>query len=233
MLTSGLLTATLAALASASPLESRFANTYKFYTGNGSAQAGWPATSAWGSFDQMWNANLPLIQQACANNGGFANNSPTEIQNIKNSINSVSSETGVDKRFILAIIMQESKGCVRIKTTVSPDGSVRNPGLMQSHNGSGTCFGKNPCPASQITQMIRDGTAGTSSGDGLKQTLASAKAKTGDGGSRMYYTAARIYNSGSANFDNLDDGRRATPCYASDVANRFTGWTLAPSQCRA
>ncbi|KAJ6790245.1 hypothetical protein PWT90_07259 [Aphanocladium album] len=222
----------LAAIASASPLESRFANSYKFYTGDGSAKAGWPAISAWGSYDQMWNTNLPLIQQACANNGGFANNSPAETQSIKDAVKLVSGETGVDERFILAIIMQESKGCVRIKTTVSPDGRVINRGLMQSHNGAGTCFQRNPCPASAITQMIRDGTAGTSTGDGLKQVLATAQRSTG-GGSRMYYAAARIYNSGSANFGNLGDGKGATNCYASDVANRFTGWTLAPSQCRA
>ena len=44
--------------------------------------------------------------------------------------------TGVDHRFILAVIMQESGGCVRAPTT---NYGVRNPGLMQDHNGSGTC----------------------------------------------------------------------------------------------
>lgn len=61
---------------------------------------------------------------------------------------------------------------------------VRNPGLMQSHNGSGSCAGVNPCPWSSILQMIRDGTAGTSSGDGLKQTMAKTAGATGAGSAR-------------------------------------------------
>jgi hypothetical protein len=87
-------------------------------------------------------------------------------------IQSVASSTGIDPRFIFAIILQESNGCVRAPTT---NYGVRNPGLMQSHNGAGTCNEatvSNPCPSSEITQMIEDGTAGTSSGDGLKQCLA-------------------------------------------------------------
>jgi hypothetical protein len=125
-------------------------------------------------------------------------------------------------------MMQESKGCVRAPTT---NNGVRNPGLMQSHNGSGACAGVNPCPNSQITQMIKDGVAGTSSGDGLKQTLAKARAAISDTGSRSYYAAARMYNSGSVNYNNLNDGLGSTACYATDVANRLTGWTLAATQC--
>ncbi|TWU70910.1 hypothetical protein ED733_000060 [Metarhizium rileyi] len=127
-------------------------------------------------------------------------------------------------------IMQiESNGCVRVPTT---NNGVRNPGLMQSHNGSGSCAGVNPCPAGTITQMIRDGVAGTSSGDGLRQTLARTKDVVGDN-SRAVYAAARMYNSGSVDYNNLNNGLGSTPCYASDVANRLTGWTLAPRQCRA
>lgn len=227
-----LVATTLAAVATAMPatLQARFSDSYKFYTGDGSSKAGWPAVSAWGSYDQLWNANVPLMQKSCGWNGWGADNSNAEIQSIKNAINDVSGQTGVDKRFILAIVMQESKGCVRVPTT---NNGVRNPGLMQSHNGSGSCAGKNPCSQGDITQMIKDGTAGTSSGDGLKQTLAKAKSATGDSGNRMYYAGARVYNSGSANYGNLNDGRGSTPCYSNDVANRLTGWTLAASQCRA
>jgi hypothetical protein len=123
--------------------------------------------------------------------------------------------------------MQESNGCVRAPTT---NYGVRNPGLMQSHNGAGTCNDgtvQNPCPASQVMQMIQDGTAGTSSGDGLKQCLA----ETGAADVSMYYKAARIYNSGSiASTKNLGQGV-ATHCYASDIANRLTGWVSGPSDC--
>lgn len=221
----------LAGFSAAAPtqtLEERAADRYVFYTGNGGA--GWPALSAWGSFDQLWNANVPLMRKSCGWNGWGADNSDNEINAIKNAINSVSGSTGVDKRFILAIIMQESKGCVRAPVT---NNGVRNPGLMQSHNGSGSCAGVNPCPSGTITQMVKDGTAGTSSGDGLKQTLAKTRAKVGKDGSRPYYAAARMYNSGSVDYNNLNNGLGSTACYATDVANRLTGWTLAASQCRA
>ena len=56
--------------------------------------------------------------------------------------------------------MQETKGCVRAETSVSPDG-VRNPGLLQSFKGSHSCNddGKvqTPCPRDTIIGMISDG----------------------------------------------------------------------------
>lgn len=210
--------------------ERAVADRYVFYKGDGSTGAGWPAESAWGTYDQLWNANVPLMQKSCGWNGWGADNSGAEINGIKNAINDVSGSTGVDKRFILAVMMQESKGCVRVPVT---NNGVRNPGLMQSHNGSGSCAGVNPCPNSQITQMIRDGVAGTSSGDGVKQTLSKARNAIHDNGSRSFYAAARMYNSGSVDYNNLNNGLGSTPCYATDVANRLTGWTLAASQCRA
>ncbi|OAA52933.1 hypothetical protein ISF_09211 [Cordyceps fumosorosea ARSEF 2679] len=222
----------LAAGVSAAPstLVARYGDSYTFYTGDGSTSRGWPAQSAWGSFDQLWASNLPLMQKSCGWNGWGADNSGAEIAALKNAINQVAGETGVDRRFVLSVVMQESKGCVRAPVT---DNGVRNPGLMQSHNGAGSCAGRDPCPASEITLMIRDGTAGTASGDGLKQTLAKAQSATGDSGGRKFYAAARLYNSGSADYGNLNDGKGSTPCYATDVANRLTGWTLAPSKCRA
>jgi len=39
------------------------------------------------------------------------------------------------------------------------------------------------------------------------------------------YPALRRYNSGNVNYDNLSDGRGATPSYVSDVAQRLMGWT--------
>ncbi|KAI0182860.1 putative muramidase [Xylaria flabelliformis] len=224
--------AALAGLASAAPTtiqERGLSDTYHKYTGDGSTKAGWPADSAWGDFNSLWNANLPLIKQSCGWNGWGADNSADEINHLKSAITQVASETGVQSRFILLIVMQESKGCVRVPTTGN---GVRNPGLMQSHNGKGTCAGVNPCPQSQILQMIRDGTAGTSSGDGLKQTTAKTLAHFG-GKSQpaVYYAAARLYNSGSVDYAHLENAFGSTPCYASDVANRAHGWTLAQSTC--
>lgn len=48
-----------------------------------------------------------------------------------------------------------------------------------------------------------------------------------------YFAAARMYNSGSVDYNNLNNGLGSTACYATDIANRLTGWTLAASQCRA
>jgi hypothetical protein len=159
------------------------------------------------------------------------NNSADEIQSLKSAISSVGASSGVDPRFILAIVMQESGGCVRAPTT---NGGVRNPGLMQTHDGTGTCndpaFGgvQTPCPASAITQMIKDGTNGTPEGDGLKQVLQQA----GTDDASKFYIAARIYNSGSVDpSGNLGLGG-ATHCYSTDVANRLLGWSSGLTSCQ-
>src|SRR4051812_28789357 len=88
-------------------------------------------------------------------------NTDAELDDLKSAIQQVSGETGVDDRFILAVVLQESSGCVRAPTT---NGGVRNPGLIQDHDGTGTCnsdvapYGvQSPCPQDQIRQMIHDG----------------------------------------------------------------------------
>ena len=88
--------------------------------------------------------------------------SDQEIQDLYDSIKVVAHETRVDHRFILAAIMQETKGCVRAKTSVSPDGTVVNPGLLQSFRGTYSCNDQNgkvqtPCPREIIEGMIHDG----------------------------------------------------------------------------
>ncbi|CAM1510937.1 Fc.00g084500.m01.CDS01 [Cosmosporella sp. VM-42] len=237
------LTLALAAVASALPTTIRYrsaepaqvearavSDSYKGYSGDGSLGAAWPGMTSWSGFEELWNANVPLMRQSCGWNGWGADNSDNEINGIKSAIKKVAGETGVEKKFILAIVMQESKGCVRVPTT---NNGVSNPGLMQSHNGSGSCAGVNPCPNSTILQMIRDGTSGTSSGEGLKQILAKTISAAGSRNARAHYAAARKYNSGSVDYSNLNYAFTSTPCYASDVANRLTGWTMAASQCHA
>jgi hypothetical protein len=202
---------------------------YKVYSGDGSTSAGWPSESQWVSFDSMWSANVPIMQKSCTNLGDYPNSSAQEISEIKSAISAQAAASGVDARFILAIMMQESKGCVRVKTTAW---GHANPGLMQSNQGKGSCNPSStgdapvtPCPASEITQMITDGTSGTASGDGLKQLLS----KQSGTDALAYYRVSRMYNSGSV--DGPLQGGIATHCYASDVANRLTGWVAAPSTC--
>ncbi|KAI7553343.1 carbohydrate-binding module family 50 protein [Hortaea werneckii] len=214
-------------------------DTYTTFTGNGTVGAGWPEMSEWVDFEYMFAANRANMQASCAA-WNVPNDSDEEIADLKTAILDLASSTGVDARFILAIVMQESTGCVRVITTQY---SHFNPGLMQSHNGTGSCntnmaaIGlpgvetegsvQTPCPYSEIHQMIEDGTAGTSSGDGLQQLLA---AQTNTDVSRFYRTA-RAYNGGSVD-PSGDLGRGCcTLCYASDVANRLTGWVDAPHTC--
>lgn len=156
-----------------------------------------------------------------------ADDSGAEVGAIYNAIEAVAAQTFVDHRFILAVIMQESGGCVR--APVSNYG-VRNPGLMQDHNGAGTCNDggvQDPCPDSEITQMIQDGTAGTDDGDGLAQCIN----ESGAGDVSAFYKAARIYNSGSVDSSGDLGAGIATHCYASDIANRLTGWVNATHKC--
>lgn len=170
-----------------------------------------------------------------------SDNSDEEIKEIWNAIQTVAQETGVDHRFILAVMMQESAGCVRVWTTRN---AVDNPGIMQDHAGAYSCnrgakgetWGLvNPCPADQIMGMIRDGVSGTTAGDELAALLNLAAVVSGgalDGSSaQLYYQVARAYNSGQLDRTNLDFKFSSSRCYSMDIANRLTGWIRAAKQC--
>jgi uncharacterized Fe-S cluster-containing radical SAM superfamily protein len=85
--------------------------------------------------------------------------------------------------------------------------------------------------------MILDGTNGTytgsatpgNGGDGLVQCI-NDQEEQGYTDVRKYYRAARQYNGGSVTSDVLGEGC-CTACYASDVANRLTGWYGWVSGC--
>ncbi|MCJ1310549.1 hypothetical protein MMC25_004214 [Agyrium rufum] len=201
-------------------------DSYTLYLGNGNT---FPQKNRWASFNNMFAANTPHMLSSCSQ-WSQAQDSSAEVASIRSAIESVAQATRVDHRFILAIMMQESGGCVRVPTT---NYGVRNPGLMQDHDGDGTCNSditgrsSNPCPANEINEMISEGTAGTNAGDGLAATIN----QSGAGDVTAFYKGARIYNSGSiAASGNLQDGI-ATHCYASDIANRLTGWVNAPHGC--
>ncbi|KAL8934828.1 MAG: hypothetical protein Q9216_005716, partial [Gyalolechia sp. 2 TL-2023] len=188
---------------------------YNLYTGDGSIAAGWPHKADWMSYDEMFTANVPLLSKSCALYHVALNN-PDEIASIHNATQIISLQTNTDPRFILAVIMQESGGCVRVPTSYY---SARNPGLMQSHNGPATCNEDatpvTPCPYPTIEEMIREGTAGAGSGDdimGLVEALRKAEGEVDD--VARFYRAARVYNSGSVD-PSGDLGKGvATHCYA-------------------
>ncbi|KAK1249532.1 hypothetical protein MKX07_003048 [Trichoderma sp. CBMAI-0711] len=202
---------------------------YHLYLGNGTEAAGWPSKDKWVSFEDMFNNYKLQMYVACQFlNWRLPNNDIAEVEAIYDGIQMAADASGVDHRLILAIIMQESHGCVRVNTT---NLGVQNPGIMQNHNGKAFCNDNKklttPCPAATIHEMIREGTSGTSSGDGLAHCIN----LSGNGDVSDYYRAARIYNSGSISKTGNLESNIATHCYASDVANRLTGWVYAPSTC--
>jgi hypothetical protein len=207
------------------------------YTGNGSIASGWPAELSWVSFNNLWVTSQHTISRSCNILYNTTNNSDQEITDLYNAIKQVAHETRVDHRFILAAIMQETKGCVRARTSVSPDG-IKNPGLLQSFKGTFTCNDENgkvttPCPKETILGMVRDGVAGTEAGHGFAADINAQADVSGVsvGYAEAYYRAARLYNSGAIDESGDLGLGSATHCYASDIANRLVGWTDSESGC--
>lgn len=89
-----------------------------------------PPHSAWASYHALWEQNHALMTAA-------GHDSAAEIADIKTSIERVAREADFDVRAILAIIMQESGGNVRIATT---NNGVRNPGIMQVRENATTAL---------------------------------------------------------------------------------------------
>jgi hypothetical protein len=207
---------------------------YSTFQGDGSLSSKWPAKSQWVSFNAMWNHVRSGLGHNCT--GRVRSNSARETQDIRNAILSVSAKILIDPRFVLAVVLQESNGCVRVAATTSMDG-IHNPGIMQTSNGVGSCndgTAVSPCPQSQIYQMILDG---VELGDNnLVKALNGAGSIHGLGlaeEAQAFYRAARMYNSGFFSFKKgADLGQNgAVEWYASDIGNRLLGWYWAEHSC--
>lgn len=180
-------------------------STYQAYSGSSS---NFPGPSEWLDYDTLWEIQLPALRTS--NPSSTPGQDNPLIAYIAKAIDKVSAESGVDRRIILALIMQESTGNANAPTT---NNGVRNPGIMQSHNGD-TFDPANP--EASILRMVRDGIEGTRSGDGIVQLLR----KEGD-----VWRAMRAYNSGSVHKSgDLSNGNGSTNHYCSYVANRLLGW---------
>ncbi|MCJ1249408.1 hypothetical protein MMC30_006632 [Trapelia coarctata] len=184
-------------------------NTYQCFSGPAATFNSKVPLRHWMSFESMFALNkqyslLPI------------GDTPAEAIAIYNAIVSVSKVAKVDARVILAVVIQESTGNVRVPCTHN---SVQNCGLMQSYNPADTAYDPNNMQAS-ITQMIVDGTQGTLAGPGLVQLFNGQGVAT----KGNLWNVLRAYNSGCVNFNNLSDGTSATASYVSDVANRLLGW---------
>jgi glucan 1,3-beta-glucosidase len=88
---------------------------------------------------------------------------------------------------------------------------------MQAYIGS-VSFNPND-PQGSITQMVKDGTQGTSQGGGLVQWFNHQGVGANSYGNP--YNVLRGYNSGSIDYNDLSDPVGATASYVSDVANRL------------
>lgn len=108
------------------------------YYGDGSANDGWPSISQWVSFNYIWQVNYNSIQNSCSQYG-VPNLSDDEMNDLENGINDIANQYNIDHRFILAEILTESSGCVRVPTTGGPATGIWNPGLLQDFDGYYTC----------------------------------------------------------------------------------------------
>ena len=120
---------------------------YTTYNGNGGSGS-FPVISKWVTFLDLWNNNKASMLTACSDLGYGKDNTADDIGNIWDAIDTVATTTKVDHRFILAIILQESGGCVRVPTTY---GDAANPGLMQSEGGTASCHGKTTCSKATVS----------------------------------------------------------------------------------
>lgn len=147
-----LVASSLLSLSQASPLTTRQTE-YKTYKGDGSSSSGWPSVSDWLDFDTLHERNTEFYAGACDWLKVDAN---TDAENhaLASAIRDVADESGLDPRFILAAVIQESAGCVRVKTSYSTNEGYRNPGLLQCFEGDHTC--NDPEAGVQLTKLCPD-----------------------------------------------------------------------------
>lgn len=79
---------------------------------------------SWPSFDCLFEMNRPSINAK--------NQNPNDASQLKQAILNAHSQTAVDPRIILAVLMQESHGELRVGRTLQPDDHVSaSNGVMQ------------------------------------------------------------------------------------------------------
>lgn len=188
-------------------------NSYTCYAGPASQ---FPPMSAWVNFNTMWRNAVTY-----AMNASSINDTKQEIADIRTAILAVSQQAKVDARVILATVLLESTGNVRVPCTVSY-GGVYNCGLMQSYDAKKQVYNAS-APQQSITLMIRNGVQGTAAGPGQVQYFNDAS-DTAEETHGNAYAVFRSYNSGSVNATNLSDGLGASNAYVSNMANYLRGW---------
>jgi len=173
-----------------------------------------PSMDQWATFDSLWEEFSPLMP-----------NSEQENEWIKEGINRVSAEAKVDRRVILAMVMQESGGDIHVPCT-----ATINCGLLQGPKGSTGLSTANV--KESIYEMIGQGVEGTQPNNGFVGYLNAGPAMswTNNPAPGNVYTALRCYNSGSiVASGNLDEIEYGTASYVNDIANRLHGWSGSDS----
>ncbi|KAF2440413.1 hypothetical protein P171DRAFT_100427 [Karstenula rhodostoma CBS 690.94] len=174
-----------------------------------------PGQDKWLTLDQLWAINEPVIETV---NGGSTYNDDLQI-----AIKEVASDSKVDARLILAIIMQESSGNISIHCT-----ETTACGLMQ-HRGSAPFSAYNP--KISIKNMIEDGIYGTPGVPGFLSYFncdASAPSELTWVNTQLIngnpYAAAHVYNTGHIDDVNLSTDKGKSNYYAHDILSRLQGW---------
>ena len=102
----------------------------KAYIQYGGPASNFPNSSEWASWDELWKENERLMK---------LHDSASETALIKKSIETVAKESGVDRRVILCIIVQESGGNVRVKTVSKTERAclhARKSGIPSDSSGA-------------------------------------------------------------------------------------------------
>ncbi|PVH93081.1 carbohydrate-binding module family 50 protein [Periconia macrospinosa] len=135
------------------------AQRYQVFQGDGSLTQGWPDRSKWLSYEDLWTRNLYVLNSSCSPTYGV-DNSPNELQAIKESLPEAAEYAGVPPSLFLVMMMQESDGCVRVGTTANePEKYYRAAraynagpyGVIQTHLEQG---GATRCYASDIANQL-------------------------------------------------------------------------------
>ncbi|KAL5421201.1 hypothetical protein PMIN04_005817 [Paraphaeosphaeria minitans] len=150
-----------------------------------------------------------LVNKAALLTGG---NTVSDVANIELAIDSCANQYQIDRRLILGMMMQESRGNMGVITTYS--GDLPTEGLMQCSGCLGFP-GQHGLSKEAIESMVCGG---------VKHFKENMQHWSNRWSGTSVWPALREYNSGNVNEADLGDGRGATASYVADVANRVTGW---------
>lgn len=183
----------------------------------------WPLKNLWITLDDMVAMNRKVMLESCAQYSVESNND-TDINNLRDMIMEVSHDKMVDATFILAIVLQESQGCVRRPNATSKEGLSTLNGVLLG-KGTAKCEGLAACQRSTIREMLENGGSGVPESD-LRSLVAAIEKNTDHNPqhSLNYYRAAYVYSTAVANIPARFEDAIPRHCYVSDVANRLVGW---------